>query len=95
MNAGAILRLFYDAVQQRDMVKARSYLDDQMTFAGLFETYPNADGYCQVAALIGETSDAHSHTSHRILPCHIPIVVVSAMPVISDQTENCPVIHIR
>jgi len=45
MNAGAILRMFYDAVQQRDMVKARSYLDDHMTFVGLFETYPNADAY--------------------------------------------------
>ena len=43
--AGTILRQFYDAVQQRDMKKARQYLDDNMTFIGLFETYPNADAY--------------------------------------------------
>jgi ketosteroid isomerase-like protein len=45
MNAGTILKQYYDAVQRRDMVKARSYLDDNMTFVGLFETYPNADAY--------------------------------------------------
>jgi ketosteroid isomerase-like protein len=45
MNAGTILELFYDAVQRRDMAKARTYLDDNMTFVGLFETYPNADAY--------------------------------------------------
>jgi hypothetical protein len=27
------------------MAKARTYLDDNMTFAGLFETYPNANAY--------------------------------------------------
>ena len=45
MNAGTILKQFYDAVIQRDMAKARSYLDDHMIFVGLFETYPNADAY--------------------------------------------------
>jgi hypothetical protein len=45
MNAGTILKQFYDAVQRRDMTKARGYLDDNMTFVGLFETYPNADAY--------------------------------------------------
>jgi hypothetical protein len=45
MNAGIVLKQYYDAVQCRDMAKARSYLDDNMTFVGLFETYPNADGY--------------------------------------------------
>ena len=44
-NAGTVLRRFYDAVQARDMVKARSYLDDRMVFVGLFETYPSADAY--------------------------------------------------
>ena len=44
-NAGQVLRQFYDAVQKRDMVKARTYLDDKMVFVGLFETYPNADAY--------------------------------------------------
>jgi hypothetical protein len=43
MNGGIILKQFYDAVQQRNMAQARSYLDDNMTFVGLFETYPNAD----------------------------------------------------
>jgi ketosteroid isomerase-like protein len=45
MNAGTILKQFYDAVQERDMAKARTYLADDMTFVGLFETYPNADAY--------------------------------------------------
>ena len=45
MNAGTILRQYYDAVQRRDMAKARSYLDDNMIFVGLFETYPSADAY--------------------------------------------------
>jgi hypothetical protein len=40
-----ILKQFYDAVRLRDMAKARTYLDDNMTFAGLFETYPNANAY--------------------------------------------------
>jgi hypothetical protein len=44
-DAGSILRQFYDAVIQRDMARARTYLDDEMVFAGLFETYPNADAY--------------------------------------------------
>jgi uncharacterized protein (TIGR02246 family) len=45
MSAGTILKQFYDAVQRRDMAKARTHLDDNMTFVGLFETYPNADAY--------------------------------------------------
>ena len=44
-DAKAILSRFYDAVIQRDMVKARTFLDDEMVFVGLFETYPNADAY--------------------------------------------------
>lgn len=44
-NAGIILRDFYEAVKQRDLVKARGYLDDNLTFVGLFETYRNADSY--------------------------------------------------
>ena len=45
MYAGTTLRQFYDAVQRRDMAKARTYLDDKMIFVGLFETYSNADAY--------------------------------------------------
>jgi ketosteroid isomerase-like protein len=44
-NAGAVLKQYYDAVKQRDMTKARSYLADDMVFVGLFKTYPNADTY--------------------------------------------------
>src|SRR5262249_7154513 len=44
-HAGQVLRQFYDAVQKRDMAKARTFLDDNMVFVGLFETYPNADAY--------------------------------------------------
>ncbi len=44
-TAGTILSPFYDAVQARDMARARSYLADDMEFIGLFETYPNADAY--------------------------------------------------
>jgi ketosteroid isomerase-like protein len=44
-NAGTVLRQFYDAVRERDMVKARGYLADDMTFVGLFATYLSADSY--------------------------------------------------
>jgi hypothetical protein len=44
-NAGVVLGQFYEAVIKRDMAKARTYLADDMTFVGLFETYPNADAY--------------------------------------------------
>jgi len=44
-NAGAVLRQFYDAVQKRDMARARGFLDDDLTFVGLFETYRSADSY--------------------------------------------------
>jgi hypothetical protein len=37
MHAGTTLKQFYDAVQRRDMAKARTYLDDNMTFTGLME----------------------------------------------------------
>lgn len=42
---------FYDAVLRRDLVEARGYLDDQLIFVGLFETYPDADAY--ITALTG------------------------------------------
>jgi len=70
-NAGTILREFYDAVIQRDMPRARTYLDDKMVFVGLFETYPNAEAYIatftqlmsivtrlDVKVIIGEGDDA-------------------------------------
>jgi hypothetical protein len=38
---------------------------------------------------------AFSRTSHGILLCHIEIVVVPVIPVISDHCENRLVIHVR
>jgi hypothetical protein len=50
-NSGKILHSFYEAVINRDLKKARTFLSDQLVFVGLFETYPNADKY--VEALTG------------------------------------------
>ncbi|HVP35926.1 MAG TPA: nuclear transport factor 2 family protein [Terriglobales bacterium] len=50
-NAGEILKKFYDAVIKRDLALARSYLDDNLLFVGLFETYNNAEEY--ITALTG------------------------------------------
>jgi ketosteroid isomerase-like protein len=36
---------FYDAVKREDMAAARRMLADDMTFIGLFETYPDPDAY--------------------------------------------------
>jgi uncharacterized protein (TIGR02246 family) len=44
-EARTVLEQFYDAVQRRDMKAARTFLADDMTLMGLFETYPNADAY--------------------------------------------------
>ena len=44
-DSRAVVTAFYDAVQRRDMIAARQKLADDMTFIGLFETYPNADAY--------------------------------------------------
>jgi hypothetical protein len=44
-NAGDVLRKFYDAVIQKDLAEARRYLNDDLVFVGLFETYPNAAAY--------------------------------------------------
>ncbi len=48
-NSGEILRKFYAAVSKKDIATARSYLDDDLLFVGLFETYHNAEEY--IAAL--------------------------------------------
>jgi len=44
-DSATVLTRFYDAVRARDMAAARSFLADDMTFIGLFETYPDADAY--------------------------------------------------
>jgi ketosteroid isomerase-like protein len=48
-KAGEILKKFYAAVVRRDIAAARSYLNDDLIFLGLFETYHNAEEY--IAAL--------------------------------------------
>lgn len=50
-DARAVLEAFYAAVRRKDLATARQFLDPNLTFYGLFETYPNADAY--VAALTG------------------------------------------
>ena len=47
--AGEILKKFYTAVAKKDIAAARSYLNDDLVFLGLFETYRNAEEY--IAAL--------------------------------------------
>ncbi len=44
-NAGEILERFYAAVAKKDIAVARAYLNDDLIFVGLFETYPNAEAY--------------------------------------------------
>ncbi len=48
-NSGEILKGFYTSVIKKDVATARSYLDDDLLFVGLFETYHNAEEY--IAAL--------------------------------------------
>jgi len=48
-NAGEVLKKFYAAVIKKDIVAARSYLNDDLLFLGLFETYHTAEEY--IAAL--------------------------------------------
>lgn len=54
--SGELLRAFYAAVQARDLAKARSYLADDLTFVGLFETYRTASHYLSaLEGLLGIT----------------------------------------
>jgi hypothetical protein len=48
-NAGEVLKKFYAAVIKKDIAAARSYLNDDLLFLGLFETYHTAEEY--IAAL--------------------------------------------
>ena len=70
-EARTVLARFYDAILRRDFAAARDCLADDMTFVGLFETYPSADGYLEtfrqllqivtdleVKVLVGEGNDA-------------------------------------
>jgi len=71
MNAGEVLRRFYEAVIKRDLATARKYLADDLEFVGLFETYRSADQYIaapsgllsittklDMKTVIGESDDA-------------------------------------
>jgi len=49
LNAGEIIKQFYAAVIKKDIAAARGYLNDDLLFRGLFETYRNAEEY--IAAL--------------------------------------------
>ena len=44
-NAGEVLKKFYAAVIKKDIAGAGKYLDKDLVFVGLFETYPNAEAY--------------------------------------------------
>ena len=70
-DARTVLARFYDAIRRRDFPAARACLADEMTFFGLFETYPSADAYLatfrqllqitkdlEVKVLIGRRDDA-------------------------------------
>ena len=70
-DARTVLARFYDAILRRDFPAARACLADDMTFLGLFETYPSADAYLatfrqllqittdlQIKVLLGQGDDA-------------------------------------
>lgn len=44
-KAGEVLQQFYAAVVNRDLANSRRYLKEDLSFRGLFETYPNVDEY--------------------------------------------------
>jgi hypothetical protein len=50
-SAGQTLEAFYAEVRRKDIAAARKYLDPNLTFVGLFETYRNAEQY--LTALTG------------------------------------------
>jgi predicted SnoaL-like aldol condensation-catalyzing enzyme len=55
-GSGDILKSFYDAVIRKDIPAARRYLDDDLVFVGLFETYRGPDAYTTaLAGLLGIT----------------------------------------
>jgi hypothetical protein len=50
-SAGDVAKRFYQAVQKRDLVTARTFLAEDLEFVGLFETYHGPAQY--LAALTG------------------------------------------
>lgn len=47
-TAAIVLKEFYAAIVNRDLVKARTYLADEMVYHGIFKTLPSADAYLAV-----------------------------------------------
>jgi len=47
LNAGDVVKLFYDAVRANDLKTARTFLGDDLVFVGLFETYRGPAAYLQ------------------------------------------------
>jgi hypothetical protein len=55
-NSGELLSGFYEAVARKDLTAAREFLDKDLVFVGLFETYPNAESYLRaLSGLLGIT----------------------------------------
>jgi hypothetical protein len=50
-SSGEVVSAFYADVARKDIASARKYLDPNLTFVGLFETYKGAEQY--LAALTG------------------------------------------
>ena len=50
-SSGELLKSFYAAVIKRDLATARTFLDNDLVFVGLFQTYRSADEY--ITALTG------------------------------------------
>lgn len=49
--AGDVVKKFYEAASRKDLTACRALLADDLVFVGLFETYPNPEGY--LAAFTG------------------------------------------
>jgi limonene-1,2-epoxide hydrolase len=45
LDAGEVVKRFYDAAQKKDLKTARTYLGDDLVFVGLFETYHGPEAY--------------------------------------------------
>src|SRR5215510_11727689 len=55
-GAGEVVKLFYEAVQKRDLKAARTFLGDDLLFIGLFETYRGPAAYLEaLTGLLGIT----------------------------------------
>jgi hypothetical protein len=64
-NAGEILKKFYPAVAKKDIAMARSYLNDDLLFLGLFDTYLNPQRiYCGPDQAVTSRSAAGRKENH-------------------------------